>query len=224
MEREIPKWESDLWTLVTSGDGIHCPLISRCQIRQRGGWCLSDHAEHLEQLLDTNHFDPGTYYFTVDYKPGTIFKLVEKLAQGFLRKGGVHCPPVPTNVAFLADKQHRIEVRLVPLTKLRGAIWRLKDGWIIQLNQNDAPAVARFTLFHETFHILAHCRATPVFKKRGSDIGSFNELLAEYFASCVLMPAEWVKEKWAQVKDLDRMAEIFDVTEIHMRVRLKQLT
>ena len=63
----------------------------------------------------------------------------------------------------------------------------------------------------------------PVFRKRGAIGGSFNELLADYFAMCTLMPRQWVREKWAEVKDLDRMAEIFDVPKPAMCVRLRQL-
>jgi len=62
-----------------------------------------------------------------------------------------------------------------------------------------------------------------VFRKRGTIVGSFNELLADYFASCILMPREWVKEKWAEVKDLDRMAEIFAVPKSAMCIRLRRL-
>jgi len=58
----------------------------------------------------------------------------------------------------------------------------------------------------------------PVFRKRGTKGGSFNELLADYFAICILMP-----KKWAEVKDLDRMAEIFDVPKAVMCIRLKRL-
>jgi Zn-dependent peptidase ImmA (M78 family) len=60
-----------------------------------------------------------------------------------------------------------------------------------------------------------------VFKKRGSKVGSFNELLANYFAACILMPRKWVKERWVETKDLDRMAEIFDVEKSLMWIRLR---
>lgn len=53
--------------------------------------------------------------------------------------------------------------------------------------------------------------------------GSFNELLADYFAICILMPRQWVREKWAEVKHLNRMVEIFDVPKPAMYIRLKQL-
>jgi Zn-dependent peptidase ImmA (M78 family) len=81
----------------------------------------------------------------------------------------------------------------------------------------------RFTIFHEAFHILAHCRTTPVFRKRGAIGGSFNELLADYFAVCILMPRQWVGEKWAEVQDFNRMAKIFDVPKPAMCIRLRQL-
>jgi len=81
----------------------------------------------------------------------------------------------------------------------------------------------RFTLFHEAFHILAHCRTTPVFRKRGSIRGSFNELLADYFANCLLMPRKWIRETWAEVKDLDRIAEIYDAPKAGVCLRLRHL-
>ena len=149
--------------------------------------------------------------------------MVEMLAQKLLKKGGVYCPPVPTKLIRLVDEQRPVEVRLVPLKAHHGAIWRLREGWIIQLKDDATPASKRFTLFHECFHILAHHRTTPVFRKRGAIQGSFNELLADYFAIYILLPREWVKEKWAEVKDLDRMAKIFDVPKPAMCIRLRDM-
>jgi Zn-dependent peptidase ImmA (M78 family) len=92
-----------------------------------------------------------------------------------------------------------------------------------RISGQDAEAVRRFSLFHEAFHVLAHRKATPVFRNREATAGSFNELLADYFASCILMPKKWVREKWAEVKDLDRMAEIFVVPKSTSCIRLKRL-
>jgi len=47
--------------------------------------------------------------------------------------------------------------------------------------------------------------------------------LADYFAGYILMPREWVKGKWAEIKDLDGMAEIFAVPKSVMCMRLRQL-
>ena len=221
---KTPRWECQLWSYISSGDGMQCPMLSSCRTRQMCGWCISDNMELLKQLLDTNQFNPSNYDFIEPVTPGRIFKLVETLAQSMLRVGRVRCLPVPTGLVSLADEHHPIEVRLVPLTANHGAIWRLEDGWVIQLNENDPPVRRRFTLFHEAFHILAHGRTTPVFRKRGVEVGSFNELLADYFAACILAPRKWAEEKWSEVENLDRMSEIFDVRDTAMWIRLKTLS
>jgi len=224
MEGKTPKWESELWSYVGSGDGAHCPIRNHCQVRQQGGWCADDNKERLSQVADAKRCHSASYDFI---EGGTnycrITQMVEMLAQKYLKEGGVHCPPVSTGLLSLADKQHTIETRLLPLKVYHGAIWHLREGWIIQLNDNDILATRRLTLFHEAFHILAHCKTAPVFRKRGSLQGSFNELLADHFAKSILMPREWVKEKWAEVKDLDKMAEIFGVPKSAMCISLKRL-
>ena len=221
---KIPKWETELWSYVSSGDGMLCPMYSRCQNRLSGVWCPSDNLDYITQLLDNRRFDVSKYDFVVKRgECGRVFQLVEVLAQKYLKMGRVRCPPVPTALVALVDQRGAIEVRLLALKAYHGAIWHLKDGWIIQLKANDTSAVKRFTLLHEAFHILAHHRTTPVFKKRGAIQGSFNELLADYFAICILTPRRWVKEKWAEVKNLDRMAKIFGVPKPVMGIRLRQL-
>jgi len=147
---------------------------------------------------------------------------VERLAQNYLGRAKAHCLPISEELIHLADEHHPIEVRLVPLRNYHGAIWHLRDSWVIQLNENDTPARRRFALFHEAFHVLAHHRGTTlVFKKRGGEAGSFNELLADHFASCILLPKEWVREKWAKVRDLDRMSKIFRVPKPLTWLRLR---
>ena len=81
----------------------------------------------------------------------------------------------------------------------------------------------QFILFHKAFHVLAHIQGVPVFRKRGFVGGHFNEALADYFATCILMPREWVREKWVEVKDLDSMAKTFDVPKVVIWIRLRQL-
>jgi len=222
MTVKTPKWEAELWSYVSSGDGQHCPLYMRCRIRQKGGWCADDNSENL------NWFDGERFYFSsFDFiESGTCygeFKLLEMLARKLLKEGEISGPPVPMELISLTDRQHPIEVRLLPLKACHGAIWHLKDEWVIQLKEDDTPATRRFALFHEAFHILAHSKSTPVFKKIRTEEGGFNELLADFFAAFVLMPKEWVKAKWAEVHDLDQMAKIFDAPKPAMCIRLKRL-
>ena len=205
---------------------MHCPIYSHCLLRRRNDCCPDESREYINRLLDDVRFDPNDYYDFIKYETTSrLFQRLEMLAQRCLKKGKVRRPPVPTDLISLADEQHPIEISLLPLKAYHGGIWRLREGWVIQLKDSDTSASQRFTLFHEAFHILAHChcRTTPVFRKRGTLQGCFNEMLADYFAICVLMPREWVKEKWAEVNDLERMAEIFVVPKPAMWLRLRQL-
>jgi hypothetical protein len=226
MAGQCPKWESQLWSYVSTGDGMHCPLISQCRAKQSGTWCPDDDSEKLRQLIGSDgQFTTANYEFR-EPRGGVIFPAVEKLAQKHLERGRVSCLPVPIELISVADENNSVEVRVVHLKACHAAIWRLKGVWVIQLADNRTSSRNRFTLFHEAFHILAHSRSstTPVFMKRGATQGSFNELLADYFAMCILMPKEWVIERWAEVKDLDRMVEIFDVPKSTMWLRLRELS
>ncbi len=226
MVAKSPKWESELWSFVSSGDGMRCPAYDNCQKRLSGKPCKDDKRKMLARFIESGEqFNSDDYNLLQPQKyneMGMAFQLVEKLALKQLKSKGTHSPPVPTELAMLVDPQHVVEVRLLPLKSYHGAIWRTKERWIIQLGDNEASSTNRFTLFHEAFHILAHCGTIPVFRKRGVRQGSFNELLADYFAICILMPRKWVREKWVEVHDLDRMAGMFDVPKSTMWFRLRQ--
>jgi len=223
MKARIPRWEPELWSLITSGDGEQCPLHEQCREKPACGYCISEHKESLSRLLDTSNFDPADYQFLSEIKVKGIFSLIEKLAHKYLKMGDVSSPPVPDKLITLCDPGQPLEVRELPLKLYRGAIWHLKERWVIYLDDGMPPAGKRFTLFHEAFHIIAHDKAVPVFRTRGCERGAFNELLAECFASFILMPADWVRERWAEVRDIDRMAEIFDVPRAGMWIKLKLL-
>jgi hypothetical protein len=217
---KIPKWEAELWSYLSQGDGVHCPLYQSCRFRLEGGWCLSEHEEYyqlMNEFLDDETpdlTDPASIRFEFPGCPysSRIFKLVGKLAVKYQTEAGIDSLPVPADLITRAEDNLPIEVRQIPLKAHHGAIWRLNDCWVVQLNSNDTLARQRFTLYHEVFHILAHGKCTPVFKKTSSSPeGSFNELLADHFAAIILMPEKQVEEKWAEVKDVNQMAAIFDV-------------
>lgn len=178
-QKKAPAWESELWSRVSTGDGMHCPLLRDCEFRKRGGWCPDIDKDYVTRLVDNNRADFRRYDSISSRTCGRIFQLVEMLAEEYLKRGRVTCPPVPIGLVSLADEQHPIEVHALPLKTHHGAIWRVRDRWVIQLKEADTPARKRFALFHEVFHILAHCRTSPVFRKRQVEQGSFNELLAD---------------------------------------------
>ncbi len=227
MAEKAPKWESELWSYISDGDGVHCPLRSRCRRRLNGGSCIEDGRELLDRLtrmLDDDRYPLIDHDFIKPAKLGRVFRLLELLAERYLRQARVNHPPVPIECISLADDHHPIEIHLLPLKAHHGAIWHHSGKWVIQLKADDTHARQRFTAFHEAFHILAHCRANPIFKKKGVEAGSFNELLADYFALFLLMPGKWLENKWDDVPDVKEMAKLFDVPDAIMFIRLKYLS
>ena len=221
--RKISRWESELQSYLSVADGVGCLFYDHCHCSHRSNWCNSDNRSNLDQLLDYRRSNLSGCDF-IEY--GTcdgILQTVEMLALEYLIRGGIHHPPVPTEVALLTDEEHPVEVRPVALKAHHGAIWCLKDGWIIHLKKDDPFTTQRFTLFHEVFHILAHHRNTPVSRKRGHRETPFTELLANYFAACVLMPREWIRKNWKEVHDIKQMAKVFAVPKTAMSFRLKYL-
>lgn len=223
MAGETAKWESELWHFVSQGNGMHCPIKDRCDVYRNGSWCASDHPEKIVQLIDRKRVRPSNYTFMENCKCGEIFYLVARLADTYLKLGKVSYPPVPSELISVFDRHNKIEVHELPLKTCHGGIWHIEDRWIIQLRKEDTSAMKRFVLFHEAFHMLAHHKAEPVFKKRGVLQGSFNELLADYFATSILLPNEWVIRKWTEVHDLDRVAKTFHAPRPLTYLRLKRL-
>jgi hypothetical protein len=230
---KTPSWEAELWSYLSQGDGTNCPIYHSCDLRLNGEWCLSEHEEYYQLM---NNFldgeapdltDPASieFEFRGCQHIGRIFNLVRRLAVRYQTEGGIDRLPVPSDLITHGGDGRPIEVRELPFKAHHGAIWRLNECWVIQLNSNDTPARKRFTLYHEIFHILAHCKATPVFKKTSSSPqGSFNELLADHFAAIILMPEKQVKQIWAEVQDINQMATIFDVPRPLVWFALKHLS
>lgn len=221
----VPKWEAELWAYICNGDGTSCPLYYGCRRRKQNAWCFDEHITDILKILDGGQIsvDSLNSIKAEGVEIGKPFKLVEMLAGEYLNKGNIHEPPVPEQLVSIFDTECPVEIRTIPLNASHGAIWHLNNKWIIQIASKDTPSMKRHTLFHEAFHILAHRQCTPVFNKREVNGGHFNEGLADYFAMCILMPRKWVRKKWADVEDLDRMAQIFNVPPMEMWIRLRQL-
>jgi hypothetical protein len=232
MERRTPKWESELWSYLNNGDGTICPIYTSCQVRGKKDKCFCENEEYFQLVNDFIDEDEPDLNFTSVSKDnfptcpasGRIFQLVKRLANRYLKEAGIDRLPVPADLITRDCNDLPIEVRHIALKAKHGAVWRLSDCWLVHLNGNDRPARRRFTLYHEIFHILAHCKSTPVFKKAGhGQEGAFNESLADYFAGMILLPTELVKKVWPEVKDVNRMAAIFEVPRPILWFVLKQL-
>ena len=230
MRERNEKWEVELWSYLNNGDGLHCPLYKTCEIRKkRGNICLSSNIEfanRLHEFLDDDYINKS-FNFNHSNIPlcmgsAEIFKLVRKLAYSLHDNYKVDQLPVPVDLITSTQDKLPIEVRLVPLKVYHGAVWRLKNSWVIHLNSKDTSARRRFTFYHEMFHVLAHCECRPVFKKSPDKMdGIFNELLADHFSACMLVPEHLMKSKWQESKDVRKLAAVFDVPEPVMYLGLK---
>jgi hypothetical protein len=232
MERKTPRWESELWSYLSHGDGTHCPMYLTCQLKVDNARCYSENEEYtrsISEFIDEDELELSNpagvkFEFSTCPRSGIIFQLVRKLANRSVEEAVVDYPPVPTDLITHTDDGLPIEIRRIPLKAHRGSVWKLRDCWVIQLNSNDSSARQRFTLYHEIFHIFAHGKATPVFKKAGGHReGSFNEMLADHFSGSCLLPEKLVKEMWPRIKDVSQMAATFDVPKPVVWFALKRL-
>lgn len=192
------------------GDGLHCPHEVDCTTKE-GSWC-----RHLEKHID------GTCYCLKKGSSCQMVRIVEALAELYLRRGDVRRVPVPSELVVLADPQHSIELQRVPLKAHHGGLWFTGDEWLIQYNSRESLGAIRYTIFHEAYHILCR-RIGPAFRGIGQGQRPFDEVVADYFAACILMPRKWVRDKWPSMHSIPRMALIFRVSESAMRMRLTQL-
>lgn len=236
------EWETEFWHYVSTGDGTSCPVYQACTVRMSAGVCgcpMYNIAAGRQQSCTLcycpngiscaedrmsgpfcHSSNPG---FLESLKPGRIYELLGLLSESWLQKGKVRNPPVPSTLISIMDRTCDIEVRTIPMKAYHGAIWKTREGWVVYLNSNDSPFKQRVTLFHEAFHVLAHCKATPIFKKRGSTKGAFNELLADNFALHILMPQKWFVKSLAACPDISILAEQYQVTEEAVKERIESL-
>jgi predicted transcriptional regulator len=190
----------------------------------RGNYCPDADRERFHQLVDSDdHFD-SVFFNGVKPCGEGVMQNVEMLAERKFGRDRATKLPVPTDLIQLASEEHPIEVRNLDLRACYAATWLMPDGWVIQVSDTVTPCRKRLVLFHEAFHIIAHNSClTPKFKKRGGTQGSFNELLADYFAICALMPREQVQEQWVKFSDVDRVAAAFEVPRSTAWLRLKEM-
>ena len=104
-----------------------------------------------------------------------------------------------------------------------------EDGrYLIVINKTNNVGRRRFTLIHETKHVLDWTLKTTAYRRLGQ--GSVEkrdkqiEYIADYFAACVLMPRRWVKHYWASgLQDPQALAALFRVSLQAMTTRLTYL-
>ncbi|WP_131770607.1 ImmA/IrrE family metallo-endopeptidase [Candidatus Protofrankia californiensis] len=152
--------------------------------------------------------------------------LAERQAIILLELLGQHRPAV--DVGLIAELP-RIEVRVEPNLHKGGisgfSQWS-QGRWLIVVNRSDSTTRRRFTLSHELKHILDHPFAKVLYSNL-SDAEAERERIIEricdYFAGCLLVPRNWLKQAWANgIQDRAALAALFNVSEAAISVRLQQ--
>jgi len=106
----------------------------------------------------------------------------------------------------------------------------------ISVNKKDHYYRKRFTMAHELGHFLYHShligdgvddnrayRSVSLGNFDNPHIGPREETEANQFAASILMPTDAVKNVWAGLKDVERVAKEFQVSKAAMTIRLAGL-
>ena len=116
---------------------------------------------------------------------------------------------------------------------------RLSDRYVITVNATQAWVRQRFTIAHEIGHFLLHAdllgdgvEDNRAYRKvsdpsdnkfANSGINDRHEREANQMAAKLLMPPEMIRKYWDSTKDIEAMANIFEVSVSSMTYRLKNL-
>lgn len=148
--------------------------------------------------------------------------VAERQALRLLEILGQRGPSV--NVSLIAELP-RIEVRVEPRLGVSGFSQWSRGRWLIAVNRDDSLVRRRFTLAHELKHVLDHpFIAHAYLDQRGRPDDDFAEKICDYFAACLLIPRPWLKREWTGgLQDQAQLAQRFNVSEMAMAIRLRQL-
>lgn len=126
--------------------------------------------------------------------------------------------PVPSEIV---GELRRVQVVYEDLPVSGTSHWN-GTHWIITLNKREASVRQRFTLMHEFKHIIDHGRAELLYTgDRRYTAAEQAELVADYFAACVLMPKRALKAVWSSgIQTPLKVGRAFQVSTMAAEVRL----
>ncbi len=158
---------------------------------------------------------------------------IEAFAHQTLLDHGMYS--IPVDPVVLANRLGiRVSNAVFSDSSLSGMIAKRGQKKSLLVNDNDAIQRKRFTIAHELGHSLLHLNADGEFVDNQIDLfrtefdkqeeGSFSmEVEANQFAAALLMDADLVRKMWPELRDVEKMAELFKVSETAMGIRLGSL-
>lgn len=156
---------------------------------------------------------------------------IERLVHEILNQHGVIEPPVPVDLILL---KWGLQVKQGDLGDVSGLLVRQGNVAVIGVNSTQRPARQRFTMAHEFAHFLLHegmsSHMDRDFKVNyrdavSSEASDVDEIEANFFAACLLMPKPFLDafEASEAIDDDDgvaRLADTFKVSRHAMSLRL----
>lgn len=117
----------------------------------------------------------------------------------------------------------RIQIDLVDDIPLSGASFWSGDTWHIHVRADEPITHRRFTVLHELKHILDHPVQHHVYDERAFVCYGERELIADYFAACVLVPEDKLRSAYQETHDHHELAARFGVSVRRILHRLSEL-
>lgn len=156
---------------------------------------------------------------------------IRQLVSSILRDHGVTSAPVPVEDLI---RRFGIELRHGELGDVSGLMARTGVGTIIGVNRAHPATRQRFTLAHELGHYLLHrdleTHSDTDFRvkfrnRRSSEATDVEEIEANFFAACVLMPTQFLNahrgaEALGDDQRVVELAAAFEVSPHAMSLRL----
>lgn len=148
-------------------------------------------------------------------------RIAELQAAHLLALQGIDDGPVPEEIITELPKI-RVDFINVPVS---GACYWDGNAWVIEINRRESWNRQRFVIAHEFKHIIDHGYTDRLYPQvECSHHVDHAELVADYFAGCVLVPTLFLKRAWRHgVQQRHDLAEYFRVSERTIETRLMQV-
>lgn len=137
-----------------------------------------------------------------------------------------HQKSCPVRITAITD-EYNIKVYNSEMdSNISGAIIKEGDNYVIYVNDKHHANRQRFTIAHEIAHYILHKdrigdNLTDNAMYRSKLSNSF-ERQANILASEILMPVNFVLQFIKENKSIEEMADLFQVSEEAMRIRIRQ--
>lgn len=117
----------------------------------------------------------------------------------------------------------RITVQHVANLPASGASFWGNGTWHIHLHADEPDTHRHFTVLHELKHIIDHPVQKNVYDERAFVVYGEREIIADYFAACVLIPEARLRAAYARTHDHAELAGRFGVSTRRLLLRLSEI-